>query len=102
MSKSPARVSPARVTARITIEGPAEEILAEMYRLRGGTRSVHLTVYLPDRHYSSADHFFPEIKSGQTQTAMMKVETMARQTVIDDATAIRLSSLIRDFGQLTA
>ena len=70
----------AEIEARVIIEGPAEEILRALRLLRGGARSVHLEAEVPARHYMDRFHSLPVIKESQTQAAMAKVETMARQT----------------------
>lgn len=92
---------PAHVTASVTIKGPADELLGALQSLRGGERTVHLSVEVPTRHYWDRDHYLPGIKNGQIQAALEKLETMSRQTVIDDETDRRLERLIREFGAFT-
>jgi hypothetical protein len=91
-----------RIEARVIIEGPAEEILSALRLVRGGKRSVHLSVEVSTRHYSDQDHFLPVIKDGQTQAAMEKLEVVSRQTIVDDEPDRRLERLIRDYGEFTA
>jgi len=95
------RTLPTRITAQITIEGPAEEMLAAVQRLHGGKRSVSLVVEVSRRNYVSPYHHLPEIKSGQIQHALEKLAAMAHQTVVDDETDRRLDYLIREFGEFT-
>jgi hypothetical protein len=91
----------APITASVTIEGPAQEILSSLRQFRGGKRSVRLSVEVSRRHYSTSDHFIPEIKDGQIQLALEKLELMSRQTVVNKETDERLEYLIREFGGLT-
>ena len=93
--------APTHITARLTIEGPAEEILREAQKLRGGKRSVSLSVVVSRQHYSDPHHFIPEIKEGKFQAALEKLEMLRRQTIIDAETDRRLDTLIRDFGSVT-
>jgi hypothetical protein len=90
------------ITASVTIEGPAEEILRNLRQFRGGKRSVHLSVEVSRRHYSYTDHSIPEIKDGQIQRALEKLELLSRQTIVDKETDDRLEQLIREFGYLTS
>lgn len=90
-----------RITATVTLEGPAEEILAMVQRIQaGGKRRAQLTLESA-RGYAFPFHVLPAIESGQIQAALEKLETMSRQTVVDDATDRRLDHLIREFGEFT-
>jgi hypothetical protein len=91
----------ALIHARVTLEGPAEELLVDVQSLRGGKRSVHLSVEVSRRHYWAPDHHIPEIKGGQIQAALEKLEMMSKQTIVDEETDQRLERLIKDFGQFT-
>ena len=53
------------------------------------------------RHYSISDHYIPEIKGGQIQLALEKLDLMSRQTIVDKITDERIEQLIREFGHLT-
>jgi hypothetical protein len=90
------------ITASVTIEGPAEEILRNLRQFRGGKRSVRLSVEVSRRHYSTSDHYIPEIKDGQIQMALEKLELLSRQTIVDKQTDERLEQLIRESGYLTS
>ena len=89
--------------AIVTIHGPAEEILSDVQRLRGGKRTVRLTVGLTDLEHSKMmyPHFIPEIKGGQTQEAHEILDKLVRQRRIDQGTEERLDSLIEEFGRFT-
>ena len=93
---------PARIKATVTIDGPADEILALVQHLRaGGKRRAQLTVELAGKAYTSPFHVLPAIEGGNIQAALEKIEVMSRQTVLDDETDRRLDRLIRDFGEFT-
>lgn len=92
--------APTRISASVTIEGPAEEILAVLRQARGGRRIVHLTIET-GRGYVSPHHLLPAIRDGQIQAALEKIDLLARQTVIDGDAERRLDGLIRDFGDVT-
>jgi hypothetical protein len=89
------------IKASITIEGPAEELLAALRYIKGGKRSVRLSVEVSTRHYSDRFHFIPEIKDGQTYQALRKLESMSDQTVVDANTDRKLQELISEFGEFT-
>lgn len=92
----------AQIKVSVTIEGPAEEILALVQQLRpGGRRRAQLTVELTGKAYVSPFHVLPAIDAGQIQNALEKLEGMHRQTVIDKETDQRLDRLIREFGEFT-
>jgi len=96
------KARPAHFTATVTIEGPAEEVLADVQRLRGGTRRVLIEARVPSRGYPGyQDRMLPEIKGGQTQKAMELLELLHKQTIIDEDTDRRLARLIEDFGEFT-
>jgi hypothetical protein len=90
-----------RIDVCVTIEGPAEEVLAALRFLKGGKRTVYFSVEVPRIHYLDADHHLPDIKDGQTHTAMRKIEMLAHQTIIDSDTEQRLARLIREAGEFT-
>ncbi len=92
---------PTRIKATVTIEGPAEDILADVQRLRGGQRRVSLSTEPRRGYLGFSNHYIPDIKGGHVQDALEKLEFMSKQTVIDSETEQRLERLIRDFGIFT-
>ncbi|MEX2617816.1 MAG: hypothetical protein WD767_17130 [Alphaproteobacteria bacterium] len=90
------------IKAVVTIEGPAEEILARVRNLKTGERAVSIEATLPRRGGRGIDfHTLPIIKNGETQTAIEQLERLHRQTIVDEDTDRRLENLIIEFGRFT-
>jgi hypothetical protein len=100
---TPTPKPPTPITATVVIEGPAEQVLLDVQRLRmrTGKRSVHLDVHVSRRFYADNRHTIPYIKDGLTQPAFEKLDYMQRQTVVTEHTAQRLERLIKEFGRFT-
>jgi hypothetical protein len=93
----------ATITATVTIEGPAEEILAAVQRLRAGERAVSLTLEIPRRGQIMPHYYtLPPIKAGQTQRALETLDKLSQQTLVDAQTERRAEHLIRGFAGFTA
>lgn len=92
---------PVRVEASVTLEGPAEELLAALLALRGGgTKSVLLTLG-PIGRASLPYYTLPAIRGGQLQDALDKLAGLAEQTIVDAGTERRVAGLVRDFARWT-
>ena len=99
------QTTPAKVTATVTIEGEAAEILAQLRKVRGCKRQVHLVVdtYTPGlrrvAYYS--DYSLPVIEGGQTANALRQIVELAHQNRISLDDEKRIGDMIEQFGDLT-
>lgn len=92
---------PRHISATVTLSGPAEDVLKNVQALRGCNRSVSLTVEVDWKRSPGGSQMFPEIKGGDIQAALEKLQKLAHQTLVDADTDRRLEALIREFGKFT-
>ena len=99
------QTNPAKVTATVTIEGEASEILRELRKIRGNKRQVHIVVdtYTPGlrrvAYYS--DYSLPVIEGGRTANALRQIGELAHQNRISLEDEKRIGDMIEQFGDLT-
>lgn len=89
------------VEATVTIEGPAEEILRAVQHLRGGKRTVRLTIETARGGPIPPVYSLPAISDGQIQRALETLDNLSRQTIVDDESERRIDMLVREFGRFT-
>jgi hypothetical protein len=95
----------ARIVAEVLIEGYAEDVLADVRRLRGGRRTVNLSVTPPNRsgtgHSILDEYRLPAIKGGNIREALEKLELLNKQARISVDDDQRVARLIEEFGDFT-
>lgn len=92
---------PRQIRATVTLSGPAEDVLKNVQSLRGCARAVSLNVEVDWKRSAAGSQTFPEIKGGDIQAALEKLQKLSQQTLVDSETDRRLEGLIRDFGRFT-